>query len=124
MVRIWATRKTYPWYTKILIGVIIYILYVVICYASTGPIIGFLDLHFPFKFFYHLQDDEADGPIGDPMLLATGIWIQILMFWMTFAPIALFFGTPKVALIILTFLNEFIILLIIPSIVRTLLGYH
>ena len=124
MVGIWAARRSYPWYTGLLIGVIAYILYVIICYASTGPILWFLDLHFPFKFFYHLQDDEADGPIGDPMLLATGIWIQIIIFWMTFAPVALFFGTPRVVLIILTFLNQFMLLMIFPSIVRALFGYH
>lgn len=124
MVEVRAARKSYPWYTGLLVGVIAYVLYLILCYALTGHILNFLDVHFPFKFFYHLQEGEAYGPIGDPMLLVTGIWIQIIMFWLTFAPVALFLGTSRAALISLTFLNELLLLFIIPSIIRTLFGYH
>ena len=124
MAEIRRARRAYPWYTGLLAGAVGYIAYIILCYALTGPILHFLDFHFPFTFFYHLHEDEADGPIGNIMMLATGTWIQILIFWVTFAPLALLSGFPREWLFILTFLNEFMLLVIIPSMVRTLFGHY
>jgi len=102
------------WFIRLAGCVILYALYVGVASICVVPVLDQLDQHLPGLFFYHLEEGESGGPIGNPMRLLTGLWLQAMLFWLVFAPALMALRMRPSTLVALTVLNVPIVMAAMP----------
>ncbi|RWD64388.1 MAG: hypothetical protein EOS36_10090 [Mesorhizobium sp.] len=99
----------FGWPKRLAGYVFLYAAYVLFTIFADPSIVRFIDANYPGVFFYHLQADEAPGPLGDPAILLLSIAIHYIIFIIAFIPIAVKARMSLVLIITFALLNELII---------------
>jgi hypothetical protein len=99
----------FGWPKRLAVYAVLYAGYVLFTILVDPPILRFVDTNYPGVLFYHLEADEAPGPLGDSALLLFSIIVHYIIFAIVFIPIAIKARKSRFLLFIFALLNEPII---------------
>ncbi|TIV70925.1 MAG: hypothetical protein E5V89_12420 [Mesorhizobium sp.] len=99
----------FRWQKRLAVYAFLYAIYLLFVMLAVPLTMRFIDTHYPGVLFYHLEEGEAPGPIGDPDVLLLSIALDYIFFALIFISIAVKMRMPLVLIFILAILNEPII---------------
>lgn len=99
----------FGWPKRLAVYTFLYAIYLLFVMLVVPLTMQFIDTHYPSVFFYHLEEGEAPGPIGDPDVLLLSVALDYILFAMIFIAIAVKLRMPFVLIFMLAILNEPII---------------
>ncbi|TIV99582.1 MAG: hypothetical protein E5V85_07155 [Mesorhizobium sp.] len=99
----------FGWPKRLAVYAFLYAIYLLFVMLVVPLSMRFIDTHYPGVFFYHLEEGEAPGPIGDPNVLLLSIALDYVFFALIFIPTAVKVRMPLLLIFAIAALNEPII---------------